>query len=92
MFGNYTVLCGSGEPVATGGQPDFAIGTLPARKGRSVTILRSTRKQGALGCIIPQLDQGTVVTVPRQFGDIVITEHGVADASWARATASERRN
>jgi 4-hydroxybutyrate CoA-transferase len=61
-----------------GGQPEFAIGALLAKNGRSITLLPSTGRQGALSRIVPQLDPGTVVTVPRQFADIVITEHGVA--------------
>jgi 4-hydroxybutyrate CoA-transferase len=61
-----------------GGQPEFAIGALLAKHGRSVTLLPSTGKGGALSRIVPQLEQGTMVTVPRQFADIVVTEHGVA--------------
>ena len=51
---------------------------LLAKNGRSITLLPSTGKGGALSRIVPQLEQGTVVTVPRQFADIVVTEHGVA--------------
>lgn len=61
-----------------GGQPEFAIGALLAKNGRSITLLPSTGKQGALSRIVPQLEPGTIVTVPRQFVDIVITEHGIA--------------
>jgi 4-hydroxybutyrate CoA-transferase len=61
-----------------GGQPEFAIGALLAKNGRSITLLPSTGKGGALSRIVPQLEQGTIVTVPRQFADIVVTEHGVA--------------
>ncbi|MCA9823616.1 MAG: acetyl-CoA hydrolase/transferase family protein [Dehalococcoidia bacterium] len=61
-----------------GGQPEFAIGALLAKNGRSITVLPSAAKGGTVTRIVPQLEPGTVVTVPRQFADIVVTEHGVA--------------
>ncbi len=61
-----------------GGQPEFAIGALLAKNGRSITVVPSTSKEGTVTRIVPELEPGTIVTVPRQFADIVITEYGVA--------------
>jgi 4-hydroxybutyrate CoA-transferase len=64
----------------TGGAFAFAVGALHAKNGRSVTVLPSTsvvdgeRKSR----IVPVFPQGTAVTVPRGYADIVVTEHGVA--------------
>ncbi len=61
-----------------GGQQDFAIGAMLSRGGRNVTVLRSTAEQGAVSRIVPNLPAGTIVTVPRQYADHVVTEWGVA--------------
>ncbi|MGI8927571.1 MAG: acetyl-CoA hydrolase/transferase family protein [Tepidiformaceae bacterium] len=68
----------------TGGQLEFAIGALNARNGRSVTVLESRALGGRESTIVDLLPKGTVVTVPRQFADIVITEHGIARL-WAKS-------
>jgi acyl-CoA hydrolase len=62
----------------TGGQLEFVIGAVNAPGGRSVTVLESTALGGADSTIVDLLPAGTVVTVPRQFADMVITEYGVA--------------
>lgn len=61
-----------------GGQQDFALGALMAKGGRSVTILRSTAAGGTVSRIMPRLPEGSIVTVPRQYADYVISEYGVA--------------
>ncbi|MDP2954062.1 MAG: acetyl-CoA hydrolase/transferase C-terminal domain-containing protein, partial [Chloroflexota bacterium] len=61
-----------------GGQQEFAIGALLSRGGRSLTVLRSTALNGSVSRIVPQFDEGTKVTIPRTFGDYVVTEYGVA--------------
>lgn len=61
-----------------GGQPDFAIGALMSRGGRSIMMLQSTAQDGAVSRILPQLAPGTVVTVPRHWADFIVTEFGVA--------------
>lgn len=61
-----------------GGQQDFAIGALMAKGGRNVTILRSVAAGGTVSRIVPRLPEGTIVTVPRQMTDYVITEYGIA--------------
>lgn len=62
----------------TGGQPESHIGAMLSPGGRAITLLYSTALNGVVSCIMPQFDQGTVVTVPRYFADHVVTEYGVA--------------
>jgi 4-hydroxybutyrate CoA-transferase len=61
-----------------GGQPPFAIGAVLSRGGRSITVLPSTAANGTASRIVPKLDPGTVVTVPRVFADYIVTEYGIA--------------
>ena len=72
----------------TGGQLEFAIGAINAKNGRSVTVLESRALGGSVSTIVPLLPEGTVVTVPRLFADIVVTEYGVARL-WGK-TVRER--
>ena len=62
-----------------GGQIEFHIGAFCAPGGRAVTLLPSTWGEGSVSTIVPQLDQGTMVTIPRAFADTVISEWGVAE-------------
>ena len=62
----------------TGGQLAFAIGAALSRGGRTITALPSTAKGGAVSRIVPLLELGTVVTVPRSVTDCVVTEYGIA--------------
>ena len=62
-----------------GGQIEFHIGSFCAPGGRAVTLLPSTWGEGSVSNIVPLLDQGTMVTIPRAFADTVITEWGVAE-------------
>jgi 4-hydroxybutyrate CoA-transferase len=62
----------------SGGQPESHIGALLSRGGRAVTLLPSTALEGAVSRIVPQLETGSMVTIPRFFADTIITEHGVA--------------
>lgn len=61
-----------------GGQLEFVIGATLAKNGRSITILPAAAKEDSLSRIVAQHPPGTVVTVPRQFADYVVTEFGVA--------------
>ena len=45
----------------------------------SDTLLQSTALEGAVSRIVPQLEAGALVTVPRYFADTVITEYGIAE-------------
>jgi len=71
-----------------GGQIEFHIGAFLSRGGRAVTLLPSTALQGSVSTIVPQLDQGSIVDIPRSYADIIITEYGVA--SLASKTHRER--
>lgn len=61
-----------------GGQLEFVLGAMLSRGGRSITVVPAASRDGAISRIVPQLPAGTVVTVPRQFIDYVVTEYGVA--------------
>jgi 4-hydroxybutyrate CoA-transferase len=62
-----------------GGQIEFHVGAFCAPGGRAVTLLPSSWGEGSVSTIVSQLDQGTMVTIPRAFADTVITEWGVAE-------------
>ena len=64
--------------TGSGGQPSFAIGAMLSKGGRSITMLRSTSNDGRISRIAPFLDPGTIVTVPRNYADYIVTEYGVA--------------
>jgi 4-hydroxybutyrate CoA-transferase len=61
-----------------GGQPEMHIGAILSKGGQAITLLPSTALNGAISRIVPQLDQGAVVTIPRYFADYVVTEYGIA--------------
>lgn len=61
-----------------GGQPEMHIGAIQSKGGRALTLLPSTALDGAVSRIVPQLDEGAVVTIPRYFADYVVTEYGIA--------------
>ncbi|MEX2227882.1 MAG: acetyl-CoA hydrolase/transferase C-terminal domain-containing protein [Dehalococcoidia bacterium] len=64
----------------TGGAFAFAIGALHAKNGRSVTVLPSTAVVDGerRSRILAMFPQGSAVTVPRGYADIIVTEYGVA--------------
>ncbi|MEE8398821.1 MAG: acetyl-CoA hydrolase/transferase C-terminal domain-containing protein [Desulfobacterales bacterium] len=62
----------------SGGQPETHMGALMSKGGRAITLMPSTRLEGAISSIVPMFDQGTTVTIPRHWADIIITEYGVA--------------
>ena len=61
-----------------GGQLEMHIGAFLAKGGRACTLLPSTALGGAVSTIAPHLEKGSLVTIPRHFADIIITEHGIA--------------
>jgi len=61
-----------------GGQIETHIGAILSKGGKAITLLPSTALNGAVSRIVPQLDQGAVVTIPRYFADYVVTEYGIA--------------
>jgi len=63
---------------STGGQLAFAIGANLSKGGRNITVLTSTARGNTVSRIVPSLEPGTIVTVPRTLADIVVTEFGIA--------------
>lgn len=63
----------------TGGALDFAVGANFAPGGRCVHALLSTAQGGKVSRIVPQLEAGSVATIPRNYVDYVVTEYGVAN-------------
>jgi 4-hydroxybutyrate CoA-transferase len=60
-----------------GGQLDFHLGAFMAKGGRAISVMRSLAFGGS-STIVPQLPEGSLVTIPRQFADYVVTEYGIA--------------
>ena len=69
---------GSQMVSSTGGQLAFAIGAALSKGGRCINVLPSTARGGTISRIVPQLESGTVVSVPRTLADIIVTEYGIA--------------
>jgi 4-hydroxybutyrate CoA-transferase len=61
----------------TGGLLAFALGATLSKGGRFIVVLPSTAKNGTVSRIVPMLEQGTTVSVPRVLTDYVITEYGM---------------
>lgn len=72
---------------SSGGQNDFARGAMYSDGGQGFVVLHSTTSDGA-SRIVPQLDQGEVVTTPKNTVDKIVTEWGVAEMRGR--TVSER--
>jgi len=62
----------------TGGQLDFVMGTMMALDGKGVSILAVYSEHKERSKIVPLLEMGANVTVPRSMVDHVATEWGVA--------------
>ena len=75
---NSETLFGGRLYNGTGGQPELHIGAVLSKGGRAITLLRSTALGGAVSRIVAQQEEGSVITIPRTFADIVVTEYGVA--------------
>jgi len=63
---------------SAGGQTAFAIGAMLSKGGRSITVIPSTAERGTVSRIVPALENGTGITVPRNCVDYVVTEYGIA--------------
>lgn len=61
-----------------GGSADFMRGTVLAPGGKTILVLQSTAKEGAVSRIVPFIEKGAGVTLNR--GDIyyIVTEFGIA--------------
>lgn len=62
-----------------GGQIEFHMGAFCAPGGRAVSLLHSTWAEDSVSTIVPHLEEGSQVTIPRAFADYVITEWGIAE-------------
>ncbi len=74
-----------------GGMLDFVTGAFFSQGGRSLICLPSTfiDKDGNMASrIVPNFEMGTIVTIPRQTLNILVTEHGwvsvKGDSTWIR--------
>lgn len=63
----------------TGGQLDFVRGAYNSRGGRSIQAFLSTARKGSVSRIVPQLESGTAVTVPRMDTHYLVTEYGAVN-------------
>ena len=77
----------------TGGAFAFAVGALHAKNGRSVTVLPSTSVVDGerRSRIVPMFPQGSAVTVPRGYADIVRHRVRHRAAQGEDAAAAHRR-
>ncbi len=85
---------GDGQKSGTGGQLDFIFGAFQSRGGKGIISLSSTYKDkgGKLHSrIVPTVEPGSIVTVPRSIVQYVATEYGVVQlkgkSTWERAEA-----
>lgn len=62
----------------TGGQLDFVMGTMFAKDGQGVSVIALYSEYNGASKIVPLLETGTNVTVPRSLVDHVATEWGIA--------------
>lgn len=83
---------GTSQVSGNGGMWDFVLGAQWARRGKSFICLSATHtgSDGQMRSRIkPQLPLGSVVTIPRQMVDYIVTEYGAVKLStcstWARA-------
>ena len=75
---------------AAGGQLDFMRCAMNSPDGRSILMLSSTARKGAVSRIVPRIESG-VVTAPRSEADLVVTEWGVAELRGTSLKERARR-
>ncbi|HOB16902.1 MAG TPA: acetyl-CoA hydrolase/transferase C-terminal domain-containing protein [Defluviitoga sp.] len=68
---------GTQQYSGPGGQLDTHRGAIRSKNGKGIIALRSTAKKGTISTIVPMLDPGAPVTVPRHDLDYVVTEWGI---------------
>lgn len=79
----------------TGGQFDYTFGAFHAKGGKAFICLSSCQKNKKTGeiksRIVPTLEPGTIVTIPRTVVHYVVTEYGMVNlkgkSTWERAEA-----
>jgi 4-hydroxybutyrate CoA-transferase len=62
----------------TGGQLAFHMGAFLSKRGRAITVIPSAARNGSVSTIVPQFEAGQIVSIPREFADTIVTDHGVA--------------
>jgi len=60
-----------------GGQFEFQLGAFISRGGKAISLLYSEGMKGE-SAIVPRFESGAIVTIPRTYADIIITEWGIA--------------
>jgi acyl-CoA hydrolase len=65
--------------TGSGGQADFARGTMFSPHGKGFIVLHASADDGRISRIAPTLDNGSIVTTTKNTVDMVVTEHGVAE-------------
>lgn len=85
---------GTNQISGNGGMLDFVLGSQWSKGGKSFICLHSsyTDKEGNLHSrIVDSFEKNTIVTIPRQMVDYVVTEYGAVrlktKPTWARAEA-----
>ncbi|HWQ75720.1 MAG TPA: acetyl-CoA hydrolase/transferase C-terminal domain-containing protein [Syntrophomonas sp.] len=85
---------GYNQISGNGGMLDFVLGSFYSKGGRSLICFPSTHtdKEGNLHSrIVPTFRDGTIVTIPRQTANILVTEYGSISlkglGTWERAAA-----
>lgn len=80
LFGqcNSEYLNGS-QYSATGGQLDYVRGAFSSKGGMSIIAFISSAKQNTISKIVPKLEAGAVVTVPRADVHYLATEYGAVN-------------
>ena len=63
----------------TGGQLDFVMGTMMAKDRQGISVLSLYSRYKDVSRIVPLLDQGATVTVPRSITHYIATEWGVVN-------------
>ena len=82
---------GTNQISGNGGMWDFVLGAQWSRRGKSFICLMSTYPDstGKLHSrIMPQLPPGSIITIPRQMVDYIVTEYGAPIGrcpTWQRA-------
>ncbi len=69
---------GSRQYSGSGGQVDTAVGANHSKGGASIIAIPSTKRDGTVPSIVPQLAAGSVVTLSRNDVDYIVTEYGIA--------------
>lgn len=88
LWGQVNAEVARGRQLAgVGGSTDFFEAAYNSPGGRRIIALPATTSGGA-SRIVPRLGVESVVTVPRQMADVVVTEHGAAELSGC--TLAER--